>query len=601
MTLTNGGAIPHSIDFHAARIAPNMAFRDVAPGESFTFRFKAGDPGVFMYHCGTKPVLAHIANGMYGAIVVSPAKALPPVDNEYVLVASEWYLNSDGITKPASLDMAKARSMNPDWTTFNGYANQYVTHPLTAKPGETTRFYVVAAGPTLDTQLPRRRLDLDRAWVNGDMTSPPQVGVQTVHRSRRRRRRLRRQDRRRGAVPVRQPRLRPRRPRPGRPAEGRQSQGDDDALMVDEKMQGMTSELDAPAREDLELLDGYWRAANYLSVGQIYLLGNPLLRELLQPEHVKPRLLGHFGTVPGLNLVYAHLNRAIRARDLNAIFVTGPGHGGPANVANAYLEGTYSELYPNVGEGEEGLRELFRQFSYPGGIPSHAAPETPGSIHEGGELGYALVHAFGAAFDNPDLRRGLRRRRRRGRDRPARRELALEQVPQSAQRRRRPADPAPERLEDRQPDRPRADPRAASCWRSSRAMAGSRSSSRAASTVKDRRGCTSASPPRSTARSTRSHRSRRQRGRAVSPSGRGGRCSSSGRRRAGRGRARSTACRSRERGARTRCRSPASARARTSSGGSRSGCAATGPRSSSTRRAACCPSWPLRRRRAIAG
>ena len=134
-----------------------------------------------------------------------------------------------------------------------------------------------------------------------------------------------------------------------------------------------------------------------------YLLGNPLLREPLLPEHVKPRLLGHFGTVPGLNLIYAHLNRAIRARDLDAIFITGPGHGGPANVANAYLEGTYSELYPNVGEGEDGLRELFRQFSYPGGIPSHAAPETPGSIHEGGELGYALVHAFGAAFDNPDL------------------------------------------------------------------------------------------------------------------------------------------------------------------------------------------------------
>ena len=168
-------------------------------------------------------------------------------------------------------------------------------------------------------------------------------------------------------------------------------------------MQSMSSVADAVTQEELELLDAYWRAANYLSVGQIYLLGNPLLREPLQPEHVKPRLLGHFGTVPGLNLVYAHLNRAIRARDLDAIFVTGPGHGGPANVANAYLEGTYSELYPNVGEGEEGLRELFRQFSYPGGIPSHAAPETPGSIHEGGELGYALVHAFGAAFDNPDL------------------------------------------------------------------------------------------------------------------------------------------------------------------------------------------------------
>jgi nitrite reductase (NO-forming) len=180
MTLTNGGAIPHSIDFHAARIAPNIAFKDVAPGESFTFRFKAGDPGVFMYHCGTKPVLAHIANGMYGAIVVSPAKPLPPVDNEYVLVASEWYLNGDGIAEPASLDMAKARSMSPDWTTFNGYANQYVTHPLTAQPGETTRFYVVAAGPTLDTNFHVVGGLLDRAWVNGDMTNPPQTGVQTV-------------------------------------------------------------------------------------------------------------------------------------------------------------------------------------------------------------------------------------------------------------------------------------------------------------------------------------------------------------------------------------------------------------------------------------
>jgi xylulose-5-phosphate/fructose-6-phosphate phosphoketolase len=154
---------------------------------------------------------------------------------------------------------------------------------------------------------------------------------------------------------------------------------------------------------ELRLLDGYWRAANYLSVGQIYLLDNPLLREPLAPEHIKPRLLGHFGTTPGLNLIYAHLNRAIRARDLSAIFITGPGHGGPANVANAYLEGTYSELYSDVARDEEGLRKLFRQFSFPGGIPSHAAPETPGSIHEGGELGYALVHAFGAAFDNPDL------------------------------------------------------------------------------------------------------------------------------------------------------------------------------------------------------
>jgi xylulose-5-phosphate/fructose-6-phosphate phosphoketolase len=157
------------------------------------------------------------------------------------------------------------------------------------------------------------------------------------------------------------------------------------------------------AAEELRLLDAYWRAANYLSVGQIYLLDNPLLREPLRPEHVKPRLLGHFGTVPGLNLVYAHLNRAIRARDLDAIYVCGPGHGGPGMVANAYLEGTYSELYSHVTQDEAGLGELFRQFSFPGGIPSHAAPETPGSIHEGGELGYALAHAFGAAYDNPGL------------------------------------------------------------------------------------------------------------------------------------------------------------------------------------------------------
>ena len=166
---------------------------------------------------------------------------------------------------------------------------------------------------------------------------------------------------------------------------------------------GGAEEPQALGDEELRRLDAYWRAANFLSVGQIYLLDNPLLREGLAPEHVKPRLLGHFGTAPGLNLVYAHMNRAIRERDLDAIFVTGPGHGGPANVANAYLEGTYAELYPDISEDEEGLRKLFRQFSFPGGIPSHAAPETPGSIHEGGELGYALVHAFGAAFDNPDL------------------------------------------------------------------------------------------------------------------------------------------------------------------------------------------------------
>jgi xylulose-5-phosphate/fructose-6-phosphate phosphoketolase len=161
-----------------------------------------------------------------------------------------------------------------------------------------------------------------------------------------------------------------------------------------------TSPLSA---EELRLIHAYWRAANYLSVGQIYLRDNPLLREPLRLEHVKPRLLGHWGTTPGLNFIYAHFNRIIVERDLDAIYVAGPGHGGPGVVANAYLEGTYSEVYPAVGRDIAGLRRLFTQFSYPGGIPSHVAPETPGSIHEGGELGYSLLHAYGAAFDNPDL------------------------------------------------------------------------------------------------------------------------------------------------------------------------------------------------------
>jgi xylulose-5-phosphate/fructose-6-phosphate phosphoketolase len=154
---------------------------------------------------------------------------------------------------------------------------------------------------------------------------------------------------------------------------------------------------------ELARIDAYWRAANYLTVGQIYLLDNPLLREPLRPEHVKPRLLGHWGTSPGLSLVYAHLNRVIRNWDLDAISITGPGHGGPALVANAYLEGTYTEHDPAISRDEAGLRQLFRQFSFPGGIPSHDSPERPGSIHEGGELGYSLAHAYGAAFDNPDL------------------------------------------------------------------------------------------------------------------------------------------------------------------------------------------------------
>src|SRR5688500_4391070 len=157
------------------------------------------------------------------------------------------------------------------------------------------------------------------------------------------------------------------------------------------------------SKEQLKLLDAYWRAANYLSVGQIYLYDNPLLKQALSKKHIKPRLLGHWGTTPGLNFIYAHLNRVIKARDLDMIYITGPGHGGPALVANAYLEGTYSEVYPHISTDAEGMKKLFKQFSFPGGIPSHVAPETPGSINEGGELGYSLAHAYGAAFDNPDL------------------------------------------------------------------------------------------------------------------------------------------------------------------------------------------------------
>ncbi len=165
----------------------------------------------------------------------------------------------------------------------------------------------------------------------------------------------------------------------------------------------MTGEDKPLSQTQLDLIDAWWRAANYLSVGQIYLLDNPLLEESLERAHVKPRLLGHWGTTPGLNFMYVHLNRVIKARDLDMIYIAGPGHGGPGLVANTWLEGTYSETYPNIPQNSEGMRRLFRQFSFPGGIPSHVAPETPGSIHEGGELGYAVSHAYGAAFDNPDL------------------------------------------------------------------------------------------------------------------------------------------------------------------------------------------------------
>src|SRR3989449_6789613 len=157
------------------------------------------------------------------------------------------------------------------------------------------------------------------------------------------------------------------------------------------------------SRDLLDKMHAYWRAANYLSVGQIYLYDNPLLKRPLKREHIKPRLLGHWGTTPGLNFIYVHLNRVIKEHDLNVIYITGPGHGGPGLVANTYLEGTYTEIYPNISQDEEGLKRLFKQFSFPGGIPSHVAPQTPGSIHEGGELGYALSHAYGAVFDNPDL------------------------------------------------------------------------------------------------------------------------------------------------------------------------------------------------------
>jgi len=180
IALTNDGTIPHSIDFHAARIAPDRAFRDVDVGETITYTFEATDPGVFMYHCGTKPVLAHIANGMYGAIVVEPAEQpLPKADREYVLVSSEWYLTGSGIDEPASYDVTKAHAVIPDWVTWNGYAGQYVTHPLTADPGDTVRFWVVAAGPSLDTDFHVVGTILDRAWVNQDM-SKYQSGVQTV-------------------------------------------------------------------------------------------------------------------------------------------------------------------------------------------------------------------------------------------------------------------------------------------------------------------------------------------------------------------------------------------------------------------------------------
>ena len=210
--------------------------------------------------------------------------------------------------------------------------------------------------------------------------------------------------------------------------------------------------------DELRKLDAYWRASNYLSVGQIYLLDNPLLKEPLKREHIKPRLLGHWGTSPGLNMLCVHLNRVIKRDDLNMIYIIGPGHGGPSLVAHAYLEGTYSEVYPNISQDAEGMKRLFKQFSFPGGIPSHVAPETPGSIHEGGELGYALSHAYGAAFDNPDLIVACVVGDGEAETGPARHRLARQQVPQPGPRRLRAADPPPQRLQDRQPLLPRPHP-----------------------------------------------------------------------------------------------------------------------------------------------
>ena len=204
--------------------------------------------------------------------------------------------------------------------------------------------------------------------------------------------------------------------------------------------------------EMLAKMDAYWRAANYLSVGQIYLKDNPLLERPLTLDDVKPRLLGHWGTTPGLNFLYLHLNRLIRERGLNMMYVIGPGHGGPGLVANTYLEGSYSEIYPYIEQNKDGIKRLFRQFSWPYGIPSHVAPETPGSIHEGGELGYSLVHAYGAAFDNPSLIVACVVGDGESGDRTAGDKLALEQVSQSCDRRRGAAHPAPERIQDCESD-----------------------------------------------------------------------------------------------------------------------------------------------------
>ena len=220
---------------------------------------------------------------------------------------------------------------------------------------------------------------------------------------------------------------------------------------MDDNRQLMCEEKGPITEELLSKMDAWWRAANYLSAGQLYLLENPLLRRPLTRDMVKKKIVGHWGTVPGQNFVFVHLNRVIKRYDLDMILLSGPGHGGNFYIANDYMDGSYSEIYPNISEDEDGMARMFKQFSFPGGMPSHCAPETPGSINEGGELGYGLAHGFGAGSD-----RGGHRRRRRSGDRTAGDILAVQQVPESDRGRRGPADPAPERIQDREPDPVRA-------------------------------------------------------------------------------------------------------------------------------------------------
>ena len=244
--------------------------------------------------------------------------------------------------------------------------------------------------------------------------------------------------------------------------------------------------------DELALIDAYWRAANYLSVGQIYLLDNPLLTEPLAPEHIKPRLLGHWGTTPGLNLIYAHLNRIIRERDADVIYITGPGPRRPGAGRQRLARGHLQRGLPGIGEDTDGLRKLFRQFSFPGGIPSHVAPETPGSIHEGGELGYALAHAYGAAFDNPDLVVACVVGDGEAETGPLAASWHSNKFLDPVTRRRGAADPAPQRLQDRQPDRAGPHPARRNWSRCCAATATGRSRSPATT----RRSCTSSWPPR---------------------------------------------------------------------------------------------------------